>query len=98
MMLEEPDLIDAEAFGQLDLFELAPEHLHMRRIFARGCRRPDGESHPFILPGFKRQRAAACGLMVLGAAGSVNRLARSAFCAAAYLHAVETTPVSLKEI
>jgi hypothetical protein len=44
-MLEKPDLIDADALGQLDLFELAPEHLHMRRIFARGGGRPDGESH-----------------------------------------------------
>jgi hypothetical protein len=30
MVLEEPDLIDADAFGQLDLFELAPEHFWMR--------------------------------------------------------------------
>ena len=33
-MLEKPDLIDADAFGQLDLSELAPKHFHMRRIFA----------------------------------------------------------------
>ena len=25
-MLEKPDLIDADAFGQLDLSELAPKH------------------------------------------------------------------------
>ena len=56
MMLEKPDLIDADAFGQLDLFELAPEHLRMRRIFARGGGRPDGESHRLILPRFKRAR------------------------------------------
>ena len=55
MMLEKPDLIDADALGQLDLFELAPEHLRMRRIFARGRGRPDGESHRLIHPGFKRQ-------------------------------------------
>ena len=52
MMLEKPDLIDADAFGQLDLFELAQEHLHMRRIFARGGGRPYGESHRLFLPVF----------------------------------------------
>src|SRR5271166_2822507 len=51
MMLEEPDLIDADAFSQLDLFELAPEHLLMRRIFARGGRRPDREPHLSSSPG-----------------------------------------------
>ena len=29
MMLEEPNLIDADAFGELDLLELAPEHFRM---------------------------------------------------------------------
>ena len=29
MMLEEPDLIDPDAFGELDLLELAPEHFRM---------------------------------------------------------------------
>jgi hypothetical protein len=86
MMLEKPDLIDADAFGQLDLFELAPEHLRMRRIFARGGGRPDGESHRLILPRFKRARAAPCCRMVLSAAGSVNRLDHPS-AAAAYRRA-----------
>jgi hypothetical protein len=29
MMLEKPDLIDADAFGELDLLELAPKHFRM---------------------------------------------------------------------
>jgi hypothetical protein len=73
-MLEKPDLIDADALGQLDLFELAPEHLPMRRIFAWGDGRPDGESHRLFLSLFEGRRAAAAGLMVSGAAGYVNRL------------------------
>ena len=77
MMLEEPDLIDADAFGQFDLFELAPEHLRMRRIFARRGRRPDGESHRLILPEFKASACRGGGLMVLAAAGLVNRLGLS---------------------
>src|SRR5215472_1035158 len=57
MMLEEPDLIDADTFGQLDFFKLPPEHFHMCRIFAWGRGRPDGESH--LPPSrFKRRRAA----------------------------------------
>jgi hypothetical protein len=56
---EEPDLIDADAFHQLDLFELAPEHFRIPRMFARGGGRPDGKLPPFILPGFEQQRAAA---------------------------------------
>jgi hypothetical protein len=30
MMLEKPDLIDSDAFRELDLLELAPEHFWMR--------------------------------------------------------------------
>ena len=40
MMFEEPDLIDADAFRQLDLFKLAAKHFLMCRIFPRGGRRP----------------------------------------------------------
>ena len=29
MMLEEPNQIDADAFGELDLLELTPEHFRM---------------------------------------------------------------------
>jgi hypothetical protein len=29
MMLEKPDLIDADTFGELDFFELTPEHFRM---------------------------------------------------------------------
>ena len=36
MMLEKPDLIDADTFRELDFFKLAPEHFRMCRIFARG--------------------------------------------------------------
>ena len=50
MMLEEPDLVDADAVRELDLFELAAEHLRMRRMFAGRGRRPDGNFHCFILP------------------------------------------------
>ena len=50
MVLEEPDLIDADLFGELDLGELTPEHFHMGRIFARGSRRPDRQPHRIILP------------------------------------------------
>jgi hypothetical protein len=50
MMLEEPNLIDADAFGELDLLELAPEHFRMGRVFAWCGRRPNGESHRLILP------------------------------------------------
>jgi hypothetical protein len=57
MMFEEPDLIDADTFRQLDFFELAPEHFRMCRIFARGRGRPDCESHP-PPSRFKRWRAA----------------------------------------
>jgi hypothetical protein len=53
MVLEEPDLIDADAFRELDFLELAPEHLLVRRVFARGGRRPNGEPHRLILPVFE---------------------------------------------
>ena len=76
MMLEEPDLVDADAFGELDLFELAAKHLRMRRIYARGGRRPDGESHRLILPEFKAPARRGRDLMLLAAAGPVNRLGR----------------------
>jgi hypothetical protein len=57
MMFEEPGLIDADTFRELDFFELAPKHFHMCRIFAWGRSRPDGESH--LPPSrFKRRRAA----------------------------------------
>ena len=57
MMFEEPDLIDADAFRQLDLFKLAAKHFLMCRIFPRGGRRPYGEFHCFLLPGLcRRQR------------------------------------------
>ena len=74
MMLEEPDLIDADTFGELDFFKLPPEHFHMCRIFARGRGRPDCESH--LPPSrFRRRRAARqpAGFIVPSAAGFVNR-------------------------
>src|SRR5215469_7698180 len=67
MMFEEPDLIDADTFRELDFFELAPEHFPMCRIFARGRGRPDGESH--LPPSrFKRRRAARRSQLVLWSA------------------------------
>src|SRR5215470_12335086 len=67
MMFEEPDLIDADTFPQLDFFELPPEHFHMCRIFAWGRGRPDGESH--LPPSrFKRRRAARRSQLVLWSA------------------------------
>src|SRR5205085_10725566 len=71
VVLIEPDLVDADALGQLDLVELAPEQLLMRRILARRRGRPDGEPHasPPRLP------AAACrglGAMLLASGHAVN--------------------------
>src|SRR5215469_12458759 len=67
MMLEEPDLIDADTFGELDFFELAPEHFRMCRIFARGRGRPDGKAHP-PTSRFKQRRAAHGSQLVLWSA------------------------------
>src|SRR5689334_9679650 len=50
MVLVEPDLVDADALGERDLVELAPEQLLMRRILARRRGRPDGEPHGITSP------------------------------------------------
>jgi hypothetical protein len=49
MMFQKPHLIDADALGQFCLFELAPEQLLMRRVFARRGGRPDRKLHRFPL-------------------------------------------------
>jgi hypothetical protein len=70
MMLEEPDLIDANPIRQLDFFELPSEHFLMCRIFTRGCRRPDGQSHrpTLSIPATGRVRCLTSLFMVSAAA------------------------------
>src|ERR1051326_2342816 len=57
-----PDLVDADALGQLDLVELAPEQLLVRRIRGRRRGRPEGEPHasPPRLPAAARRGFGPC--------------------------------------
>src|SRR5215471_8698592 len=74
MMLEEPDLVDADTFRQLDFFELPLEHFHMGRFFARVV---VDQIASRIVPSSRLSdgvpRAAAGRFMVPSAAGFVNR-------------------------
>src|SRR5260221_7814517 len=81
MMLEEPDLVDADPVRQLDFFDLPSEHFLVCRIFTRGRGRPDGQSHRPTLPipaTGRRMRCLTSISMVSAAARFVNRtLARA---------------------
>src|SRR5438045_3715568 len=45
MVLVQPEMLETEFLGELDLAHLLPEQLDMADTFARVCRRPDRELH-----------------------------------------------------
>ena len=51
MMFEKPDLIDADAFGQLHLLELAAEHLRYASSWSAGWSSTRRQVASFILRG-----------------------------------------------